>query len=201
MNNEGPFRSVGHDGLSCVLINRMRLLLLVCLLLPGLSWAQELAITQVDIQLQDGTYVLDAEINYQFNDTVLEALRHGVPLTFEVHLQVRREGAWVWEPDMVEQRLRYLVSYHALTSLYEVSDLTQGISRTFVTQDAALGFLGEIQGLPVINQRNLGGEDAYVIEMRTRLDIEALPLPLRPLAYLTPAWNLSSGWGTWPLQR
>jgi hypothetical protein len=181
-------------------MGRLSGLLWVALLLPGLLWGQDLAVTEVDVRLQDGVYVLDAEIDYRFNETVLEALGHGVPLTFEVHLQVRRKGAWVWEPDVVEQRLRYLVSYHALTSLYEVSNLTQGVSRSFVTQGAALAFLGEINELPLLNQRELDADEAYVLELRTDLDIEALPLPLRPLAYLTPAWKLSSGWSSWPLQ-
>jgi len=39
----------------------------------------------------------------------------------------------------------------------------------------------------------------YFGMVKTALEIEALPLPLRPVAYLTPQWHLSSGWFEWPL--
>lgn len=161
--------------------------------------AGDFQISEVKTRLMNDAYVLDAEISYQFNEVVLEALSHGVSLALDVHIQVRREGAWIWEQDVSELRLRYLISYHALTSLYEVTDVAQGVSRKFITQEAALDFLGEIQELPIVNLKQLALGSSYVFEMRTQLDIEALPLPLRPLAYLTPAWNLSSGWSSWPL--
>lgn len=175
-------------------------LLLLLALMPGPLAAADFEVGQVKTSLEEGVYLLDAEIKYRFNETVLEALNHGVPLTLEVHIQVRREGAWVWEQDTAELRLRYLISYHALTSLYEVSDLNQETSRSFVTQEAALAYLGEIQRLPIVSQQQLEEGSAYRLEIRTLLDIEALPLPLRPLAYLTPDWNLSSEWRSWPLQ-
>ena len=39
-----------------------------------------------------------------------------------------------------------------------------------------------------------------VKNLKIALDIEELPLPLRPTAYLLPSWKLSSGWTTWPLR-
>lgn len=169
-------------------------------LTPGALVAADFKVGEANTYLEEGVYLLDAQIEYQFNNTVLEALNHGVPLTLEVHLQVRRDGAWVWERDTAELRLRYLISYRALTSLYEVSDLNQETSRSFVTREAALDFLGEINRLPIVDELQLESGHAYWLEMKTQLDIEALPLPLRPLAYLTPDWNLSSGWSSWPLQ-
>lgn len=159
----------------------LRLALVLCLW-PGLLAAGEFEVTQVKTRLQEGVYLLDAEVDYQLNETVLEALNHGVPLILELHLQVRREGAWVWEQDVAELRLRYQIRYHALTSLYEVSDLAQETSRTFVTQDAALSHLGELHGLPIVDQKQLLVDADYHLEMKAQLDIEALPLPLRPLA-------------------
>jgi hypothetical protein len=37
--------------------------------------------------------------------------------------------------------------------------------------------------------------------LRARLDIEALPMLMRPLAYTLPSWRLSTGWTEWPIQR
>ena len=42
-------------------------------------------------------------------------------------------------------------------------------------------------------------EGDYSVEVRASLDIEALPSPLRPVAYTSLAWRLNSGWSTWKL--
>jgi hypothetical protein len=68
-----------------------------------------------------------------------------------------------------------------------------------VTRDAALAALGEIQGLQLLDRARLDPEQAYEVQIRASLDIEELPLPLRPMAYLYPSWKHASKWTKWPL--
>ena len=42
-------------------------------------------------------------------------------------------------------------------------------------------------------------QDEYTLAIRAKLDIEALPAPLRPVAYVSPSWRMSSGWYEWNL--
>ena len=41
----------------------------------------------------------------------------------------------------------------------------------------------------------------YVVAIKVSFDRDALPLPLRPLAYINPQWYLSSEWTLWPLKK
>jgi hypothetical protein len=59
--------------------------------------------------------------------------------------------------------------------------------------------LGELEGLDLLREASLDPDTEYEIQIRASLDIEELPLPLRPTAYLKPSWKLSSGWSKWPL--
>jgi hypothetical protein len=162
--------------------------------------ADDFAITGGKTRLVDGSYLIDAQVEYRFTDEVLEALDNGVPLWVELHVQVRREGAWVWEADLVDLRLRSQIRYSPLSATYQVINMQNGVRESFATRAAALKALGEVKGLSVVRADQLKGTEKYVVEMRAVLDIEALPLPLRPLAYLSPAWNLSSEWSAWPLR-
>jgi hypothetical protein len=45
----------------------------------------------------------------------------------------------------------------------------------------------------------LVSDERYEGALRARLDIEALPAPLRVFAYLSDDWRLTSEWYTWPL--
>lgn len=148
----------------------------------------------------DGRVLLSAEVDYRFSERALEALENGVPLTIEVHIQVREAGSWIWDQSLVDQRLRYRIRYKPLSERYLVSRLPaeQG-GRTFVTRQAAVAALGELKDLHLINEQRLDPDRDYEVHLRASLDIEELPLPLRPMAYLRSGWKQSTGWTKWPL--
>ncbi len=122
-----------------------------------------------------------------------------MPLTLEVHIQVRPEDAWLWEASLVDQRLRYRIRYKPLSERYLVSRLPGESGRTYVTREAAIEALSEIKDLQIIKWPRLDPDRVYQIHIRAALDIEELPLPLRPMAYLYPSWKQSSAWTKWPL--
>ena len=176
-------------------------LFLVMATLPGLLWAEPIAVRQVETQLQEDHYLLDAKLHFEFNETVIDALQHGVPLTIELQLQVVREDAWFWEPNVADLKLYRVLRFHALTGLYEIKSLVQGSSQSFAVRDIAISALGEIQSLFIAEKKQLIEGETYVLELRASLDIESLPLTLRPLAYLTADWNLTSDWHIHPLTQ
>ncbi len=175
-------------------------LLASLLLLPVIGWADEFRIDKLEGRLVDETYVVDAVIDYQFSEQVLEALQNGVPLTLEAHFQVRREGAWIWGGDLMDVRLRYRIRFQAFASLYLVEDLQSGGEQRFVSREAAISALGDLHGLTLIAEDRLREGEHYRLKLRASLDIDALPLPLRPWAYLSPAWRLSSKKRSWRFQ-
>jgi len=149
---------------------------------------------------EDGQILLDAEIAYDLNDTVSEALENGVPLTFETHVQMRRAEAWIWESDVVEHRLRTVLRYRPLSGLYELRNLVGDEQLSFATRDAALNTLGRIVAMPIIERVKLDLDEEYLVRVDSGLDIEGLPLPMRPTAYLKRDWWLSSEPWEWRLQ-
>jgi hypothetical protein len=178
---------------------------LLCLSLLVLSnfafGAAGFVVSRAVTQLRDGQYFLDAQVDYRFSETALEALDNGVPLTLEVRVQVRREGAWIWEESLTDKRFLYVIRYQPLSELYRVARLPKGSERSFVTRAAAVDALGEIEDLPLLAAARVDPDEVYMIRVKVSLDVEALPLPLRPVAYLKPSWKLSSGWTQWPLAR
>lgn len=171
-------------------------LLLVCLPVGGADFE----IVSVETRLDGDTYMLDARIDFNFSERALEALDNGVPLTLEVHVQVRPEDDWIWEASLVDQRLRYRIRYKPLSESYLVAQLPGEAGRTFVTRDAAVAALGDIRALQLLGKERLDPDQDYEVHLRVSLDIEELPLPLRPMAYLYPSWKQSSKWTKWPLK-
>lgn len=181
------------------LLRPIAVVLLICL--PLLALGDSVRFKRVALTLsEDDRILLDAEIVYTLNDTVSEALENGVPLTFLTHVQMRRAGSWIWESDVVEHRLRTVLRYRPLSGLYELRDLRGTGKISFATRDAALSALGRIVGMPIIERSSLRLDQDYLVTLDSSLDIEALPLPMRPLAYLKSDWSISSEPWEWRLR-
>ena len=174
-------------------------LALPALLLAWAVFAGNFRVTQVQTRLVEGTFTLDAQIDYRFSPEALEALNNGVPLTILMQFQVRPRDAWIWDSSVTELQLRYAIRHKPLSDTYEVYRLPGTSGRTFVTPAAAIAALGEIRGLELIEQGRLDPKTAYEVQLKVSLDIEELPLPLRPTAYLSGSWKLASPWTKWPL--
>jgi hypothetical protein len=59
--------------------------------------------------------------------------------------------------------------------------------------------LGQIRAIPIAEEAQLDNSHDYQIGIRARLDLDSLPAPLRPIAYISPSWRMSSGWYQWTL--
>lgn len=162
--------------------------------------AERFVVQRAETSVVNDVYVLNAEIDYHFNDEVLEALENGVPLTLEVDIEILRPRQWMWNETFTSLRQRYRLLYHALTQQYLVKNINSDIQYNFPTQQAAITALGTITDLPLLDKRLLEPGEQYLARMRANLDLESLPTPLRLLAYLSPQWHLDSEWFTWPLQ-
>jgi hypothetical protein len=174
---------------------------IVLFCVPLVPLAEGVDFRRISLTLsEDGRILLDAEISYDLNDTISEALENGVPLTFETHVQMRRAEAWIWESDEVEHRLRTVLQYRPLSSLYELRNLQGDERLSFATRNAALRALGRIVAMPVIERDQLNLDEDYVVRIDVSLDLEALPLPMRPLAYLKRDWWFSSEPWEWRLR-
>jgi hypothetical protein len=202
-DGRAPFRRTQTGAVASVGGRRGRLLpllLSLMLLLPAPLFADELMqIRDGEVRLDDGVYLLDARIHYELSDAAREALDNGVPLVVVLQIEVQRSRWWWWNAEVAVLEQRYRLQYHALSERYVVTALNSGESRSFRSLDTLLAELGRIQGLPVIDAGLLDPDEHYIVRARVGLDIDALPRPLRAVAYISPEWQLTSDWQSWSL--
>ena len=168
------------------------------LLLPVLAWASNFAVLEARTRLENGVYLLTAKIDYDLSPAALAALRNGIPLTVSLEMEVWRQREWLWDEIIASLQQRFHLEYHALARQYVVINLNNGELKSFPTRSAATDYLGRIENFPLLDASLLGPADGCYGRLRATLDIEALPAPLRPLAYLSTEWHLTSEWYTWP---
>jgi hypothetical protein len=142
-------------------------------------------------------YVLDADIDYRFSEPATDALRNGVCLGLVLHLTLKQESGWWWGGTALDEKLSFRICYHALSKLYQIFYENNENPLNFVSFNALLEAMGSVRQLPVLPASLLPQGERYRATLDVALDIESLPLPLRPVAYVTPAWHLYSPQYKW----
>ena len=145
--------------------------------------------------------MLFADIVYQLSEKAKDALQNGVPLFWELRIKVQQERGVLWNKTLVNTAIRYRLQYHALLNMYRVRNEGSGAVYNFSTLPAALDLMSAVRNFPLINKSELIFENQYLCAVKVNFDRNALPLPLRPMAYIDPQWYLSSDWTLWPLKR
>ncbi|MEZ5541240.1 MAG: DUF4390 domain-containing protein [Pseudomonadota bacterium] len=162
--------------------------------------AGEFRITDAHAWLSGAELLLDAQVLIGLNRGPREALENGVPLTFELQVQLVRKHVWLWDSVVVEHvRVRRL-EYHALSRSFLVRDMNTGRQGNFSRLEDALQAAGTIDRLQLYS-KPLDTNGGYEVRLRGSLDIESLPTPVRLLAYVSSDWDMQGDWYTWPLAR
>ena len=157
-------------------------------------------IKSLETKLEQGVYLLDTRIEYGLSEEALTALKNGVPFLILMNIEVE-QVRWYWNKNLAELEQGYLLLYHALSEKFIVHNLNSGVQDHYSSLNAALAALGQINNLPLIDARLLNPELRYQVKVRAHLDIESLPAPMRPLAYISSDWQLDSDWVSWPLTQ
>lgn len=173
----------------------IRRLLVALLWLPACLLANDTALRHAEIKLQDDAYVVNAEIDVELNPRLTEAVNHGVSLYFVTELTVERPR-WYWFDEVViERRLNYRISYHAITRSYRLS--LGNFHQSFDTLDDALRIMRRVRNWEVAERAALIDGTSYEASLRFRLDTAQLPKPFQVTAIGSSDWNLSTDWLKW----
>lgn len=158
-------------------------------------------VKNAEITLQGDSYVLSADIDYKLSARAMEALENGVPLYWDIHIKTLQHRDYFWDQTLVNAGLRYRIQYHALLNMYRVRNEGDGDLYNFSTLSAALDSMAAIRDFRVLERSAYVPGKRYAVGIKVTLDRDALPLPLRPIAYTNPQWYLSSDWTLWPLTK
>jgi hypothetical protein len=157
-------------------------------------------VAELQPRLRDGVLVVNGNMQLELSQKVEEALSKGIELPVLIEARLYRKRSFLWNQNIESWTLRRNLRYHALSGQYIVS--SSGGADSFLSPADALKHLGMLSELRLrLPEINLATEDEYIMKLRAHIDIEALPAPLRPVAYTTLSWHMNTGWTTWNVQR
>jgi len=180
----------------------LALALVLCATFAAAAWSKGFSVREVHAVFEEQRLVVTGALDLELSDKAEEALSKGIPIDVLIEFRLNRQRPLIWDKRIGEWTLRTRISYHALSGLYLVTLQNQDDPKTFGSQRSALKFIGTLSRVsfpaPVAASDTA---NKYLLGLRVRMDVESLPAPLRPLAYVLSAWRLKSGWTEWPVQH
>ncbi len=166
----------------------------------ALVCADGINVRDVETHLDNEIYYLNAKLSCNFSDEAIEALDHGVAIHIMIDIKTKKQRDYLWDKTVSTSTIVYKIEYHPLSQRYVLTELNRLTRKDFQHLSNALDRLGDINDWPLINEKDIVEQDIYQVYIRARLDIQALPAPLRPLAFISNNWRLSSNWQHWDIK-
>lgn len=179
-----------------------KIIYFLLLLPPGsIAGTNSISVNNADGVIIENMYTVNAKISYQLGKESRTALEHGIPLEFDIDIRIRKRRLWFWDQTLVNKTVTYRLEHQPLSGDYLVTRLDNGELEQFQNLEDVLKYVGEIRNFPLTDASSLEMNGSLYAQIKSHLNIEALPAPLRPLAYISTDWRLSSPWQTWEVKE
>jgi len=179
--------------------------LLALALLPApRADAANFSVKAAEAYLNDRVLHVNARFDLPVNPRIVEALSKGIPIDVVIDVNMAKHRWWWRNRVITDHVLHRRIQFHALSRQYLVSGLRENDpSESFGSLSQALEHAGTLDEFEIIltAKKEIEADARYLLVLRARLDIEALPMLMRPLAYATPSWRRSTGWTEWPIEQ
>ena len=149
--------------------------------------------------IDNNIYYLDTSSELSLTEESYKALRQGI--SFEIHtdFQLLKKRKWLWNKIIFKKKLIYKLEHKPLTENFLVTNLNTGIVNYYKNLDTAVNAICNISKMKLFHKNILQKNIKYLARIRLYLDIDSLPSPLRPRAYFSSDWNISSQWYRWEI--
>lgn len=164
--------------------------------LTGMAGEYAARVRYADLSHYQTKIEINGLIDYNLSPTAKEALLKGVPLEWRLLIEIREIG-WPWDRTLIEMSRPFKLQYHALLNQFAVQ-IAQERAEMFLSLNAALDYLSQLH---LETAAELPPSENLRLAIKTQFRREALPVPLRPFAYLDPQWYLSSDWFLWSIPK
>ena len=172
---------------------------LILLFSASLWAAGEVTVERVSSEVVDGACYVDARINFNLHEDLLEALDHGVELDARIIIRVREKRKWLWDRFYEEDVIKFKLDHLLLSNVYIVTDVRNSRRRQFDTLGNALKYMGTLDRYLLFDNKNIGAGANLVGSLKTVLNVKNLPEPLKPVASLFNKWQSDSKWHKWTI--
>ena len=138
--------------------------------------------------------VLTGDVSVELENTLIEALKKGVPLQFNSNFRIFKFSFFSVK-SFFEKERKAILEYHGITRRFSVNLDGELSSAYYESLTEALAACLSIKDWIFFSREILPDNmDGISIQVKLMLNHQALPRPISILASSKQSWQLSSGW-------
>lgn len=186
---------MGEEGALMSKLSVVGILIILVVALFPLTTAQggKAFIEGLHIVQGKGTFVISFSVQNCFSTKMEEAIKAGIPTTFNFFVRLYKKRTLVWDKKIVAHHFQHRIVYDNLKQDFLVSLQEKGQEIRVQGLGEAKRSMQRVEGFPVHRGRELE-KGTYELAIKAELDPVKLPLRLECILFFVSLWDFETDW-------
>jgi len=156
-------------------------------------------VTSASFTMQDGLLLLNSTLEIELPQYINKAIDQGfaVPLMFEV--EVLEYSPYWFDKKLLSLKQQYQLHFLPMLSSYAIFDVNATERLYFNSRQQAVRHLKVVYAYPMFDISNINQSGLAYVRIRSGIDVDELPLPLKSSSLWDNDWELESDWFEWDI--
>ena len=156
-------------------------------------------VTSASFTMQDGLLLLNSTLEIELPQYINKAIDQGfaVPLMFEV--EVLEYSPYWFDKKLLSLKQQYQLHFLPMLSSYAIFDVNANERLYFNSRQQAVRHLKVVYAYPMFDISNINQSGLAYVRIRSGIDVDELPLPLKSSSLWDNDWELESDWFEWDI--
>ncbi len=161
--------------------------------LPSLAKGEEALIEDLCIEREKGALAISFSVRNCFNKKMEEAIRAGVPTTFNFFVKLYKKRSIIWDKKIASHQFQHNIAYDNLKKDYHIWLTEKGKEIKVKDLEEAKGYMARVEKFRVVMAKDLEAGE-YELSVKAELDPVKLPLRLECILFFVSLWNFETDW-------
>jgi hypothetical protein len=158
-----------------------------------LARGEEALIDKLLIQREKDNLAISFSVKNCFNKKMLEAIRAGIPTTFNFIVKLHKKRPLIWDEKIASHRFRHTVIYDTLKDTFGIWLEEEGREIHVGELAEATQYMQRVNAFTVVRGQELK-RGTYELAVKAKLDPVKLPLRLECILFFVSLWDFETDW-------
>jgi hypothetical protein len=154
---------------------------------------EEALIEGLRIERGNGALVVSFSVKNCFNKKMEEAIKAGIPTTFNFFVKLYKNRSLVWDKKIASHKFRHRIIYDNLKEDFRIWLQENEKEIRVADLEEAKRSMQMVEGFPVVREQELEKGD-YELAIKAQLDPVKLPLRLEGILFFVSLWDFETDW-------
>lgn len=159
----------------------------------SVAQGEEAIIEGLNIEQGKRAIVVSFSVKNCFSTKMEEAIKAGVPTTFNFFVRLYKKRALIWDKKIASHQFRHRITFDNLKEDFRIWLQEKGKEIRVADLEEAKQYMQQVEGFSVGKGRELERGD-YELAIKAELDPVKLPLRLECILFFVSLWDFETDW-------